>query len=128
MHFSFVIFFRYQSWNLYFVFLITSDNIFVSVMESLQIPISKMKWALITLYRCFQFLGKAVAEVSDFTVETEFKAIQNILWKCDLVFFDFIFGQSAIWKWFYDVYIIASFRSKINYNVPALEMLLILYF
>ena len=81
-----------------------------------------------SLQICFQFLGKAVAELSDFTVEKEFKAIQNVLWKYDLGFFDFIFGQSAIRKWLYDVYIIVSFRSKITYNVAALEMLLILYF
>ena len=39
---------------------------------------------------CFQFFVKAVAELNDFTVEKEFKAIQNALWKYDAVFFDFI--------------------------------------
>ena len=46
----------------------------------------------------------------------------------NVVFFDFIFGQTACWKWLYDVYLIASFRSKITYNVAALEMTLILLF
>ena len=43
--------FIYQSSTLYFVFFITSHNIFASVMESLRIPISKMKCILITPYR-----------------------------------------------------------------------------
>ena len=38
------------------------------------------------------------------SVEKEFKAIRKVLWKYDLVFFDFIFGQTASWKWLYDVY------------------------
>ena len=54
----------------------------------------------------FQFFVKAVAELSGFTVEKEFKAIRNVLWKYDVVFFDFIFGQTASWKWLYDVYIL----------------------
>ena len=73
-------------------------------------------------------LGQAVAKLGDFTVEKEFKTSRNVMWKNDVVFFDFIFGQTASWKWLYDVYIIASFRSKITYNVAALEMSLILYF
>ena len=48
--------------------------------------------------------------------------------KYDVVFFDLIFGQTASWKWPYDLYIIASLRSKIAFNVAALEMSLILYF
>ena len=71
---------------------------------------------------------KAVAELIDFTVEKELKAIQNVLWKYDLVFFNFVFDQTASWKWLYDVYIIASFRSKITYIVAVLGMSLILYF
>ena len=53
-------------------------NIFVSVMESLRVPISKTKCILITQI-CFQFFVKAVAELSDYTVEKEFKAIRNVL-------------------------------------------------
>ena len=50
-------FFMYQWWTLYFVFLIASHNSFVSVMESLQIPISKMNCVLVTPYRsAFNFL------------------------------------------------------------------------
>ena len=71
---------------------------------------------------------KAVAELIDFTVEKELKAIQNVLWKYDLVFFNFVFDQTASWKWLYDVYIIAAFRSKITYIVAVLGMSLILYF
>ena len=81
-----------------------------------------------SLQICFQFFVKAVAELSEFTVENEFKAIRNVLQKYDVAFFDFIFGQIASWKWLCDVYIIASFRLRITYNVAALEMLLILYF
>ena len=35
---------------------------------------------------CFQFFIKAVVKLSDFTVEKEFKAIRNVLWKYDVVF------------------------------------------
>ena len=50
-------FFMYQSWTLYFVFLIASHSSFVSVMQSLQIPISKMKCVLMTPYKsAFNFL------------------------------------------------------------------------
>ena len=49
--FLFSYLFIYQSWTLYFVFLFTSHNIFVSIMENLQISISKMKCVLITPYR-----------------------------------------------------------------------------
>ena len=54
---------------------------------------------------CFQFFVKAVAELRDFTVEKEFKAIGNVLWKYDVVFFNFIVGQTASWKWLYNIYI-----------------------
>ena len=81
-----------------------------------------------SLQICFQFFVKAVAKLSDFTVIKEFKTIRNTLWKYDVVLFDFMFGQTASWKWLYDVCIIASFRSKITYNVAALEMSLNLYF
>ena len=30
----------------------------------------------------------------------------HVLWKYDVVFFDFVFGQTASWKWLYDVYIL----------------------
>ena len=45
-------------------------------MESLRVPISKMKCILITQI-CFQFFVKAVAELSDFTVRNGSKAIRN---------------------------------------------------
>ena len=49
--------FIYQSWTFDFAFFITSHNIFVSVTESLRIPISKMKCILMTPYRStFNFL------------------------------------------------------------------------
>ena len=41
---------------------------------------------------------KAVAKLSDFTVEKGFKAIRNVLLKYEVVFFDFIFGQTTSWK------------------------------
>ena len=81
-----------------------------------------------SLQICFQFFVKAVAVLSDFTVEKEFKAIWNVVWKYEKILFDFIFGQAASWKLLYDVYIIESFRSKITYNVAALELSLVLYF
>ena len=80
-----------------------------------------------SLQTWFQFFVKAVAKLTDFTVEKEFKAIQKFPWKYDVVFLDIIIGQTASWKWHYHGYIITSFRSKIT-NVAALEMLLILYF
>ena len=58
-----------------------------------------------SLQICFQFFVKAVADLSEFTVEKEFKEIWKVLWKYDVVLFDFIFGQTASWKWLYDVYI-----------------------
>ena len=65
-------------------------------MESLQNQICKMKCVLITPYRSgFIFFVKAVAKLSDFTVEKGFKAIRNVLSKYDVVFFDFTFGQTA---------------------------------
>ena len=83
--FSYV--FKYQSWTLYFFFFFTSHNIFVSVMESLRIPISKMKRVLITPYRSgLNFFVDAVAKLSNFKVEKEFKANQNVLWNMMLVF------------------------------------------
>ena len=54
------------------------NNIFVSVIDSHRVPISKMKCVLITQI-CFQFFVMAVAKLSDFTVEKEFKAIRNVL-------------------------------------------------
>ena len=59
--------------------------------------------------------------------EIKFNTIRKVLWKYE-VFFDFIFGQTASLKWFYDIHIIASFWMKITYNVTALEMSLISYF
>ena len=58
-----------------------------------------------SLQICFQFFAKAVVELSDFTVEKEFKAIGNVKKKKYVVFFDFIFGQIASWKRLFDVYI-----------------------
>ena len=42
----------------------------------------------------FQVSVKAVAKLSDFAVAKELKAIQNVLRKYNVVFFDFIFGQT----------------------------------
>ena len=45
---------------------------------------SKMKCILITHYRSgFSFFKKAVAKLSDFTIEKGFKAIRNVMWKYD---------------------------------------------
>ena len=68
-----------------------------------------------SLQICFQFFVKAVAELSGFTVEKEFKAIRNVQWKDDVVFFDFIFGQTASWKRLYDVYIYVGILTYIVY-------------
>ena len=46
-------------------------------MELLRIPIFKMKGVLMTPYR--SVFVKAVAELGDFTIEKEFKAIRNVL-------------------------------------------------
>ena len=43
-------------------------------------------------------LVKTVAKLSDFTVEKEFKATQNVVVINHVVFFDFINGQTASWK------------------------------
>ena len=69
------------------------------------------------LQTCVQFLGNTVAELSEFAVEKEFKAIQNVLWKYDVVFFDCIFGQAASWKWLYDVYIYIYMYIHTIYNI-----------
>ena len=55
---------------------------------------------------CFKFFVKTISELSDFTVEKEFKAIRNALWKDDVVFFDFIFGQTAMYTMY--IYILIN--------------------
>ena len=73
-----------------------------------------------TPYRsAFNFV-KTVAELSDFTVEKEFKAVRNILWKYDVVFFDFIFGQTAfvyIYIYIYYTYIAIYIHTHIHINI-----------
>ena len=49
--------------------LFTSHNIFVSIMENFQIPISKMKFVLVTPYGSVSSFFKAVVKLSKFTVE-----------------------------------------------------------
>ena len=57
-----------------------------------------MKCVIITPYRSSLIFLKAVAKLSDFTVEKGFKAIRNVLSKYDAAFFEFIFGQTTSWK------------------------------
>ena len=65
-------------------------------MEGLQSQISKMKCVLyFPIDLVSFFFVKAVAKLSDFTVEKGFKAIRIVLSKYDVVFFGFIFGQTA---------------------------------
>lgn len=62
----------------FFVFSFTSNNIFVSIMKSLQIPTSKMKCILITAYRYdFDHFLKVTVILNDFTVAKGFREIRN---------------------------------------------------
>ena len=65
---------------------------------------------------CFQFFLKAIPELRDFTVEREFEAIQNVLWKYDVVFLIYIYIQRFIYIYIY-IYIyicIYIFKDFIN--------------
>ena len=108
----------------FFVFSFTSNNIFVSIMKSLQIPTSKMKCILITAYRYgFNHFLKVTVILNDFTVVKGFREIRNFQWKYDAAFLIFLFGQIAKWKWYFDSYITVSSRSSVTYIIATLEML-----
>ena len=100
-----------------FIFLSALHGIFVNIMENFHISTSRMKW--------FQWITTdrlSVAKLSGFRTEEGFKLIRNVLWKYNVVIFDFIFDQTANWKWLFNLYIIASFRTKVTYNVATLEI------
>ena len=88
-----------------------------------------------SLKTCFQFLVEPVAQLSDFTVEKEFKAIQNIHWKYDVVFLNLIFGQTASWKWLYNeciyiyiyIYIIYILYILYIYNIYIIHKYIYIY-
>ena len=81
----------YQDWTLYFVFLFTSHNIFANVTESSNSNIWDRLHFNNSLQIRFQLFVKAVAKVSEFTVQKKFKAFWKFMRKYDIVFFYFIY-------------------------------------
>ena len=67
-----------------FVFLLTSHNIFVGVMESLEVPISKMKCFLTTHIYLIPIVCKSSCKIKWFYSLKGFKKIGNVFRKCDM--------------------------------------------